>query len=345
VLRGRRQSAILLTGLCALVGTIVLMLSGGPVVGQTGGYGGSTTVPPTTNPGPTTTSGPTTTTPGGTTTSTPGATTTTTPGATTTTTPGTFTGECHTTTNVGNVGPGSTFTGISCQLFVGGSTVNLFLNGQSAGTKQADVNGNVTLTIQVLALNAVVVDDMAPAACGPNTVTGMGPAPDGNNSTETVLFNFVCPAGVPNGSVVGPGGSIVAPNGTVVLPAGSVPLGLVSTAPFALAGYNGLGYNGLVYPGGVSPYLYGTPGLVGTGNLAVPAAVGSGTSAAGSSGAGANGAVGTGAGTNGAVAGTSGNRSQTAFTGANILRMVAVALAAIIAGLVLLRLRRRGVLS
>lgn len=76
------------------------------------------------------------------------------------------------------------------------SQVQVTVNGESVGTKIANANGFVTVSITVLDDETLSVDDpvIVPAICGTNTVIGRGTSTvaSGNVVTHQATFTLVC---------------------------------------------------------------------------------------------------------------------------------------------------------
>ncbi len=124
-------------------------------------------------------------------------------------------------------------------IFTPGASVNVTVNGTSVGTKIADSNGAVTLTVRSVSATEMVIDDpvSVTARCGVNTAVGTGPsAVAGRNVTQTANFTLVCPG------VNGPGG-----NGGAVTPVkGSVAFTGANIAKWALVALVLIGVGGLL---------------------------------------------------------------------------------------------------
>lgn len=101
---------------------------------------------------------------------------------------------------LGNITVGQTFTfqlAPTCA-FTPGATVSFTANGVTF-TKTANASGTVDVTVNVVSATELTINPTAPARCGVNIITGVGPsaAVGGQLVTQTATFNLVCAAGVP----------------------------------------------------------------------------------------------------------------------------------------------------
>ena len=77
-----------------------------------------------------------------------------------------------------------------------GSLVNLTVNGQGIGTKEADAGGGINVAVRVVSQTSVEIDDpiTVAAQCGVNTIVGSGVS-NGTPVTQTATFTILCPGG------------------------------------------------------------------------------------------------------------------------------------------------------
>lgn len=113
---------------------------------------------------------------------------------------------CTTTASASALGSASIGSTITLQLqptcaWTPGSAVEVVVNGQGVGTKTADANGFVTVTITVLSATSLSVDDpvIVPTVCGTNTVTGRGTSTVASGAvvTHQATFTVACGAATP----------------------------------------------------------------------------------------------------------------------------------------------------
>lgn len=81
--------------------------------------------------------------------------------------------------------------------FTPGTPVTVTVNGQPVGTKTANADGVVTVSVTIVDTTTLSVDDpvIVPAICGNNTVVARGTSAAANNAqvTHTVTFGVTCP--------------------------------------------------------------------------------------------------------------------------------------------------------
>ena len=113
----------------------------------------------------------------------------------------------------GSVGQTLTLTLTPECLFTPGSTVSITINGQAAGTKIANADGSVTVTVNILSTTLLGINPNVPGHCGVNEVSSNGPSENaGQNVTQIGRFTVLCPAAAAQpvrGRVAFTGGNIL----------------------------------------------------------------------------------------------------------------------------------------
>ncbi len=113
-----------------------------------------------------------------------------------------YPGQCSPTAgsvNVGSHNVGDSFRVLlapTC-VFTPGAAVTVTVNNQPVGTKTADANGAVSVSITVVSATQLSIDDpvLVTGQCGANTVVGSGPSSVANsNVTQSASFTVNCPA-------------------------------------------------------------------------------------------------------------------------------------------------------
>lgn len=95
----------------------------------------------------------------------------------------------------GGVGQTLTLTIRAVCVFTPGTTVNVTVNGQAAGTKPVNADGSVTVTVNVLSTTELSINPVVRGQCGTNSVSLNGPSSAaGTNVTQNASFSVLCPA-------------------------------------------------------------------------------------------------------------------------------------------------------
>ncbi|MBV9040745.1 MAG: hypothetical protein JOZ68_07060 [Acidimicrobiia bacterium] len=99
--------------------------------------------------------------------------------------------------NLGTIAVGDTLdaTLTPVCIFISGSTVNMTVNGANGGTKTANSNGGVHISLFAASSTSGSLNDpvTVPIQCGTNTITASGNSATGPTST-TGIFTLTCPA-------------------------------------------------------------------------------------------------------------------------------------------------------